>query len=236
MSFYKNLVNFIAPVAKAYHRIEIEGIENVPPSGEGFIVVANHSGWFGWDAIVIGALLSEHIVHWLAWSYEKEHPSWDLSVKALDGILCNKEKPFPYGDAVDMLKRGESVGIFPEGNSNPMTKWYRLRPFLPGFARLAAMSGATVLPCAVAGLEEASPILWAKEEIGEPIKTSIALPVVFPTKVHMCFGAPMRFGADPGDRDALLAAAAETQREILSLLKRYRPKAYAESADGRTIT
>jgi hypothetical protein len=83
----------------------------------------------------------------------------------------------------------------------------------------------------VSGLEEASPILWAKEEEHEPIKDSIALPTVFPTKVHIHFGEPMRTGltpADLNDREALRAVSDKFRNEVLKMLRNYRPKAYAE--------
>jgi 1-acyl-sn-glycerol-3-phosphate acyltransferase len=237
LSFYRNFINFIEPFAKAYHRLEVNGLENVPPPGEGFIVAPNHSGWFGWDAIVVSSVLKEHFVHWLAWSNEKERPSWDFSVRALGGILYSREKPFPYGDVSEnILKAGEAVGIFPEGKISPISKWYRLRAFFPGFARLAVMAGVPVLPCAVAGLEEASPVLRTKEEVGEPVKPIVALPVIFPTKVHVRFGEPMRFDVDIKDRAALNAAAEKTQREVLRLLKHNRPKACVETFGGETVT
>jgi 1-acyl-sn-glycerol-3-phosphate acyltransferase len=233
MSFYEHFIKTASPLIKLYHRLDVYGEEHVPPPGEPFIIAANHSGWFGWDAIVIGSALPGHKINWVAWSYKKEHPSWDAMVEAFGSILVSRDIEFPYDKAKnEILARGGAVGFFPEGNSNPMGKWYRLRPFLPGFARLAAMAGVPIVPCAVAGLEEASPILWAKEEEKEPIKTAVALPVVFPTKTIIEFGKPVRldFGksASP-DKEKLYAAAGEIQLEVLSLLRKHRPRAYAET-------
>jgi len=239
MAFYEKFMKAMSPVIEKYHRLEVHGLENIPPAGEGFILAPNHSGWFGWDAVVVGSILKDRKVRWLSWSYEKEHPEWNRMVAAFDAILHNNERPFPYGEIVNgILKPGGIFGIFPEGNSNPMSKWYRLRPFFPGFIRVSAMAGAPIIPVSVSGLEEASPILWAKEEEREPIKHAVALPVVFPTKVIVRFGTPSMSGLDANglqDREALRAAAEKIQIEVLRLLKNDRPEAYAENAAGKRI-
>jgi len=237
MPFYDDFLRIMSPVISAYHRLEVHGTENLPPAGEGFILAPNHSGWFGWDAVVISSTIRERQVRWLSWSYEKEHPLWDKTVGAFNCILYNNEKPFPYEYASEeVLKKGDVVGIFPEGNSNPVSRWYRLRPFFPGCVRLAAMADVPIVPVAVAGLEEASPILWAKEEKNEPIKTAVALPVVFPTKAIVHFGEPVRYDiGGTGGNDDLWAAAGKLQSEVLKLLRKYRPRAYAENRRGERI-
>lgn len=66
MSFYEKFVKVMSPLVERYHRLEVYGLENIPPEGEGFILAPNHSGWFGWDAVVISSVLKDRIVHWLA--------------------------------------------------------------------------------------------------------------------------------------------------------------------------
>ncbi len=236
MWLYDVLLKTMSPVIGAYHRLEVHGAEKLPRVGEGFILAPNHSGWFGWDAVIISSTITERGVRWLSWSYEKEHPLWDKTVEAFNCIMYNNEKPFPYEFvSEEVLKKGGVVGIFPEGNSNPMGKWYRLRPFFPGCVRLSVMAGVPLVPVAVAGLEEASPILWAKEEKREPIKTAVALPVVFPTKAIVRFGEPVRYDIGDeavGNKEALWAAAGKLQLEVLKLLKQDRPRAYAENRHG----
>lgn len=234
MSFYNIAMKVLAPVAEVYHRLEVRGAENLPPEGEGFIVAPNHTNWFGWDGIVVSAALKDREARWVSWSYEEKIPFWDAAVRAFGGILYNNRREFPYREVCDeILKKGKVVGIFPEGNNNTVADWYRLRPFLPGCVRMSVMSGAPIVPAAVAGLEEASPILWAKEEEKEPISFLVALPVVFPTKVTVHFGRPVYPGLTErqlDDRAALYAAAREIQLEVLELLKIYRPKARAENS------
>lgn len=232
MTPYELFIKFGAPALRAYHRLEIFGEDNVPPPGEGFIIAANHSNWFGWDGLTISAALPERHIRWVSWSYGDEIPLWDAAVGAFDAILYNEKKPFPYKEiSEDILKAGGVIGIFPEGNNNTIWDRYRLRPFMPGCIRMSLMSGAPILPVAVAGIEEASPILWAKENEKEPITHIVAPLAVFPTKVTVRFGEPIHPKIEKGketDRAALFAAAKLVQSEVLSLLKMYRGNARAE--------
>lgn len=123
MSFYKYFVNSVAPLIKIYHRVEVSGIENLPAKGKGFIIAANHCNWLGWDALVVSSILKDREIHWISWSYDWINPLWDLTVKLFNGILYNNYKRFPYEEVVEnILKKGNIVGIFPEGNNNSVVK------------------------------------------------------------------------------------------------------------------
>lgn len=230
MSFYDTAVKLGTSFVKLYHRLEVDGLENVPDGG--FVLAPNHTHWSGWDAFVFSVALRGRRIRWVSWSYGEENPLWDRLAASFDAILYNGETRFPYEEIVeDVLKRGDVVGVFPEGNNNTVRTPYRLRRFLPGCVRLAALADAPIVPAASAGLEEASPILWAKENVGEPVTHLVAPPVLFPTKVSVAFGAPMRpalTAADLGDRARLDAEADKVRMEVLSMLKRFRPKAWAE--------
>jgi 1-acyl-sn-glycerol-3-phosphate acyltransferase len=55
--------------------------------------------------------------------------------------------------ALEVLRRGEVLGMYPEGTRTPGT----LLPFLPGAAWLALLTGAPLLPAAIRGTHEAMP-------------------------------------------------------------------------------
>lgn len=239
MEFYKRAINGISPLIKLYHGLEAFGTENIPPPGEGFIVTPNHANWFGWDALVVGSILKDRKIRWVAWSYENVNPLWDLQSKAFGAILYNRNKKFPYEKiSEEMRTQGTVVGIFPEGNNNTIRKWYRLRPFFPGCVRLSVMAGVPIVPVAISGLEEASPIFWIKEEEGETPTWLLAFPGIFPTRVKVRFGEPVHpkiAKKKLNDKDELWKAAEKIQLDVLKLLKNDRPKAYAETFQGTTI-
>jgi 1-acyl-sn-glycerol-3-phosphate acyltransferase len=230
MSLYRNIVKTAAPFIMGYHRVEYFGAENIPPAGSPCIITPNHSSWLGWDGMVVNSILKERTIRWVGWSYEDEFPLWDKIVDNFEPIWVNKKKPFPFDMVVrDILGNGDSVGIFPEGNSNPIGKWYRLRKFQPGCIKLSQMSGAPIIPTSIAGIEEASPVLWQDEPLGRPAANAIPIPVLLPTKVKVRFGHPIHPDPSitpPYDQAAMETAAKKIREEILILLKNDRPNAY----------
>lgn len=230
MGFQHETMKLLAPFMRFYHRLDVAGASNIPPEGTGFIIAANHTNWFGWDAMLISSALPDRDIAWVSWSYEEEMPLWDAAVKAMGGILYNGKREFPYGEISARLRAGDVIGIFPEGNNNTVRDWYRLRKFLPGCAKISALSGAPVIPTAVAGIEEASPIFKAKEHEKEPISDIIAFPIPLPTKATVHFGAPILPppDTDPDNKTQLYSDAKKIQHEVLSLLKQYRPNARAD--------
>lgn len=232
MGYYNEILAVLKPFIKIYHRPEVFGLENLPPEGKGFILAPNHSNWFGWDGIVVSSTMPERRVRWLAWSYGNEYPLWDLQVRAFDGILHNNTRKFPYEElSRDVLAQGDGVGIFPEGNNNPINKRYRLRKLFPGCVRLAAMSGAPIIPVSVAGVEEASPVFYMKEVEKAPPALLIPFPGLLPSKVTVRFGEPWTPDVDPdnlNDAEALETACETLRGKILELLKKDKPNAYAE--------
>src|SRR5207237_3084645 len=55
--------------------------------------------------------------------------------------------------ALEVIRRGEVLGMYPEGTRTPGT----LLPFLPGAAWIALKTGATLLPAAISGTHDAMP-------------------------------------------------------------------------------
>lgn len=50
---YRVLPAFLLDIIKRYLRVTTEGIENIPKRGP-YIVIANHSGFMGFDALMLG--------------------------------------------------------------------------------------------------------------------------------------------------------------------------------------
>ena len=94
---------------------------------------------------------------------------------------------------------------------------YRLRPFSPGFARLALSLDVPIVPVAVVGAEEIYPLVGRAEGLGK-LMGAPYLPLTpffpllgplgvlpLPTKWFMHFGKPIRLG--PVDGEARLQRA-----------------------------
>ena len=202
---YRVLPNFLLDLMKNYLRVKTEGIENIPEQGP-VIVISNHSGYMGFDALMIGhqiykerKRLPKIIAHKL-WFIS---PDISVRVKKLNLVPATLENGF------SILKKGACLILFPEGeegNFKPTRYRYRLRRFRRGFVRLALKTGAPIVPAVVIGAEEThitlSQVRWAKHLVG--IIIPIPLNVVpLPAKWKIKFLEPIYLGKHPEKADDL---------------------------------
>jgi 1-acyl-sn-glycerol-3-phosphate acyltransferase len=119
-------------------------------------------------------------------------PAWRALFDAFGTEPVRAEDPAATVRAVcDLLARGAVVGIFPEGS---ISRTGHLRRFRSGIARIAAQSGAPVIPVGIRGAFESMPLHRA---IPRPsrVRIHVGEPFAFPD-------APLR--EDPG-ADAVCA-------------------------------
>ncbi len=147
--------------------LKIEGLHNLPQKGP-VIIAANHVS--NWDPILVGVALPRPI-HFMA-KAELFH-NWLL------GSICRGLNAFPVQrgtadrnairQALQMLKEGEMLGIFPEGARRKVVAETSIQP---GVAMLALKSGAEVVPVAISGTEGWFPCGWRRPlrvRIGPPL-------------------------------------------------------------------
>lgn len=170
-AFYWGATYAIRAALTIVGRWKARGRERIPVEG-GLIVVSNHLS--NADPPILGAGIAKRRVRFMAKIELYKYPFGVIPrlygafpVKRFDadmGALLNAER---------MLKRGEVIGMFPEGTRSRTGKIGKPHP---GTAIIALRSGATVLPCAVAGTEQlGNPLnLLHKPKIsvtiGEPIQ------------------------------------------------------------------
>ncbi|MGI8926752.1 MAG: lysophospholipid acyltransferase family protein [Tepidiformaceae bacterium] len=130
-------------------RWKVTGRERVPREGA-LIVVANHLNNI--DPPVLAAAIARRRVRFMA---KIELFKWPFGLfPRLYGAFPVRRFESDVGamlTAERLLKRGEVLGMFPEGTRS--RSGYVGRPH-SGTAMIALRSGATLLPCAVAGTEQ----------------------------------------------------------------------------------
>ncbi|MEV0962602.1 lysophospholipid acyltransferase family protein [Streptomyces sp. NPDC049910] len=155
------LMSLLRPLYAKYFRVEVKGIGNIPAEG-GALVVANHSGTLPLDGLMMQVavhdnhpagrhlrLLAADLVFVLPVINE-------LARKAGHTLACTE-------DAERLLRRGEVVGVMPEGFKGigkPFSDRYKLQRFgRGGFVSTALRAGVPIVPCSIVGAEEIYPMI-----------------------------------------------------------------------------
>jgi 1-acyl-sn-glycerol-3-phosphate acyltransferase len=143
---------FLLEIIRKYLRLDVEGLEHLPIKGKG-IVLPNHSGWSGFDAVMIGNEVhkqTNRIPRTLA------HRFYFIGdVKILSHKVGFQEATVENG--VRLLKKNNLIILFPEGekgNFKPTSQRYQLQEFHRGFVRMAIKTKSPIIPTIVVGAEE----------------------------------------------------------------------------------
>lgn len=125
--------------------IRIEGRENIPAKG-GALVVCNHR--FLKDPIVLAHAIAGRQVYFMSKAEWFDNKPFGFLLRMLGGFPVNRGEGdmSAINHAMDLVKRGCLVGIFPEGTRNRTGG-----PMKPksGTAFIARQTGADILPCAL---------------------------------------------------------------------------------------
>ena len=179
--------HFFRVALAPFTRRRVLGLEHVPHTGAA-ILAPNHISHF--DPPLIG-ISADRQVDWMAME--------ELFVNPLLAGLLRWIGSFPVGrgkmdyaavrTAIDRLKRGRMVGVFPEGGLRTGAESVlEGAPLKPGVAALAQMTQAPVIPCAVIGTDALyNPRRWW------PVRGS---------SVWIVFGEPLPPPRTDGDKSA----------------------------------
>lgn len=172
-------------------RAEIRGTEQVPKEGA-LILAANHMS--NWDPPFL-ACFCPRIVSYMAKQELFEHPVFGAAIRCCHAFPIKRGA----GDrgaikaAVQVLKEGHCLGVFPEGTRSRDGKMKKAEA---GVGLIAAMTGATVTPAAIVGTHRV-----------------FAHGSLFP-KLKLAYGKPMRFEGNAKNKEALAAFSQSIMDEI----------------------
>ncbi|TBR16964.1 1-acyl-sn-glycerol-3-phosphate acyltransferase, partial [bacterium] len=138
---------FFKVVLNLFFRLKVEGKENLPKHYN-YIVVSNHASFL--DPAVVGSVMP-HKVYCIAMRDIYRIPWLKWLLPKLDVMPTGSSSK----KAIDLLMKGEVVGLFPEGGCSHDGK---LKEFRRGAALLAFKTGRPIVPCAVIGTYEALPV------------------------------------------------------------------------------
>jgi putative phosphoserine phosphatase/1-acylglycerol-3-phosphate O-acyltransferase len=212
---YDVLRHVVRPEIFPYARFDIAGVERVPARGP-VIVAANHRSYFDVAALAIVAARIGRPVRFLGKKEIFDAPVIGQLARALGGISVDRgERPDQsLREARRALEAGEIVVILPQGTIPRGRAFFD--PVLKGktgVARLAAMTGAPVVPVGLWGTER----VWPRSD-RVPDFTGLW----HPPPVRVRVGDPVALGLDDAVADtaavmdaivALLPEEARVERE-----------------------
>lgn len=154
--WYRITCKFFGICLKCINQIEVHGVQNVPKSG-GVIIASNHASYL--DPPAVGASSRRmRMTHFMARDTLFKNPLMGWWLHRVGVIPLNRERG---GDlkamktAIQLLKDGACVALFPEGTRSPDGN---LQPPRPGVGFLVAKGESPVVPVYVHGSYEA----WSK--------------------------------------------------------------------------
>jgi len=149
---YRFATIFFFLLFKAFFRLKIINIENLPQKG-GVIVVSNHVSHL--DPLVIGSAIKMRQSTFMAKRALFKIPLVGTFVKTFS-FPVDRETPQPstIKEAVRRLKNGELIVMFPEGGRS---RDGSLRDAKRGTVLIASLSGAKVVPAYIDGTDKALP-------------------------------------------------------------------------------
>ena len=201
---YHLLRPFVRPESFPYARFDVSGVEHVPASGPA-LLAANHRSYFDVAALAIVAARAGRPVRFLGKRELFEAPVVGHLARALGGISVDRggRTDAPLREARRALEAGELVVILPQGTIPRGHAFFD--PVLhgkTGTARLAAMTGAPVVPIGLWGTEH----VWPR---------SARVPdfsgVLHPPPVRVRIGAPVPLGLSDAAVDTAAIMAAITR-------------------------
>jgi len=142
--------NFWGPKILSHWGVRLERTDNTKMPEGGVLFVSNHEGYGDIPAFMdairdkqFGFVAKEELIKIPIFA------KWILRIGSISierGDPKDVLKAFAKGE--DMLKRGFSLVIFPEGSR---AKGQGIRPFAKGSLRMALRAGVPIVPCAIRG-------------------------------------------------------------------------------------
>ena len=170
---------------------KVIGAENVPKEGA-MIMAANHMS--NWDPPLLACFMPR-IVSYMAKEELFEHPIFGTAIRICHAFPVKRGAAdrAAIKTAVQVLKGGHCLGLFPEGTRSRTGK---MRKAEAGVGLIAAMTGAPVVPAAILGTDK----IFANGG--------------FLPKLTILVGEPMHFTGDRKDKEQLEAFSQSILDEI----------------------
>jgi 1-acyl-sn-glycerol-3-phosphate acyltransferase len=222
---FRVVPRFLGEILRKYFRVEVEGLEHIPKTGP-VIIAPNHSGFSGFDAIVLNDVLikqARRIPRVLTHHLWFLTPTTSFPAQKMGFVEATFENGVKY------LKKKNMIILFPEGengNFKPTSQMYQLQEFKRGFVRMALQTEAWIVPTLIIGAEESNinlkTLKFAKFLRGPILPLPLNV-VPLPVKWKIKFLEPMKLPykvSAASDRELVHEIANDIQETMQATLRR----------------
>jgi 1-acyl-sn-glycerol-3-phosphate acyltransferase len=165
----QNIAKYVLKATKT--NMEVRGVENIPK--ENCVFVANHQAIF--DGFVLLAYIDKPF-GFIAKKEIRKIPLVNGWLKSIGSIYIDRKNPRQsiktIGEAVDKIKGGYSIMIFPEGTRSLKSK---MNSFKKGSMRLAIKSEVAIVPITIDGTYNVLEV--GRKIIGNKVKMVVHKPI-----------------------------------------------------------
>ncbi len=220
--FLKRVV--LGPVLRLIFRPYVLGLENVPEQG-GAILASNHLSFS--DSIFLPLVIDRRVTFLAKDDYftGRGLKGW-LTARFFRGVgqlpvdrSGGQASEAALNAGLKVLRRGELLGIYPEGTRSPDGRLYRGKT---GLARMSLEAGVPVLPVAMIDTEKIQPPGRKRPTLGIRVGINIGKPLEF-----------ARYEGMEGDRFVLRSITDEIMYELMELSGQEYVDVYAQVAKER---
>jgi 1-acyl-sn-glycerol-3-phosphate acyltransferase len=157
-------------------RITYHGLHNIPSVG-GAVVAINHTSYVDFIPAALAATHRKRRLRYMIKAEMQEVNAVDFLIRHTKTIPVDRRAGADaYAVAVDRLREGELVGVYPEAT---ISRSFELKGFKTGAARMARDAEVPIIPLVVWGAQR----IWTKDHpkhIGRnkfPITVAVASPM-----------------------------------------------------------
>ena len=179
----------LGPIFKWYYKPTIINKEVIPKEGP-ILIVGNHKHLFDQCLAIIS---TKRVIHYMAKKeyWDSKKTAWFFDLAGCIPVNRQTKDNDAKNAAVEVLKNGGAIGLFPEGTRNRTNEI--LLPFKFGTVKMAQETGATIVPFGISG---------------EYVKGKN-------NNLTICFGKPFKVGK----KDSLEQANEKLRNEVGKLIK-----------------
>jgi 1-acyl-sn-glycerol-3-phosphate acyltransferase len=225
---------------RAYFRVKSEGHDQIPATGPA-ILASNHAGLLPFDAAMTVVDVALHtdpprLPRAIVDRWAGTLPWINIFYARVGQVIGTRE------NCSDLLDEGQLLLVFPEGIEGArkaIAQRYRLQHFRVGFVEHALRSRAPIIPMAIVGSDDQTPILYDVQPLARRLGLP-ALPITptfpwlgplgllpYPVRYRILYGKPLnfheRFGPEGADDARLVRYLAnQLRRSVQQLLDRGR--------------